>query len=392
MTTKRIICVVTGTRAEYGLLYWLMKEIQAADDLDLQIIATGMHLSPEFGLTYQQIECDGFTIDEKVEMLLSSDSEVGIAKSMGLAMIGFADALDRLQPDMMVVLGDRFEIFSAASVATVAKIPIAHIHGGETTEGAFDESFRHSITKMSHLHFTSTEVYRNRAIQLGEQPDRVFNVGAVGIDNINKLDLLDRAGFEESIEFGLGKRNLLITFHPVTLEPATAKEQFANLLTVLDDLDDTHFIFTKANADTDGRIINAMIDEYVKERRETAIAFTSLGQLRYLSSMQYMDGVVGNSSSGLLEVPSFKVGTVNIGDRQRGRVKAKSVIDCEPTKDGISDAISTLFSTDFKNGLDELKNPYGIGGASKQIARIIREYPIDGMLKKSFFDMAIEHA
>ena len=383
----RKICFVTGTRAEYGLLYWLMKEIQAADDLDLQVIATGMHLSPEFGITYLQIERDGFTIDEKVEMLLSSDSEVGIAKSMGLAMIGFADALARLQPDMIVVLGDRFEIFAAASTATVAKIPIAHIHGGEITEGVFDESFRHSISKMSHLHFTSTEEYRNRVIQLGEQPGSVFNVGAVGIDNINKLNLLDRAEFEQSIEFDLGKKNLLITFHPVTLEKGTAEEQFTNLLAVLDDLENTHLIFTKANSDTDGRIINAMIDKYVKGRRETAIAFTSLGQLRYLSAMQYMDGVVGNSSSGLLEVPSFKIGTVNIGDRQRGRVKAKSVIDCDPTKDGINEAISILFSTEFRKVLDRLKNPYGSGGASKQIAHIIREYPLDGILKKPFFDI-----
>ena len=386
MTSKKTICVVTGTRAEYGLLYWLMKEIQASDDFVLQVIATGMHLSPEFGLTYQQIERDGFTIDEKVEMLLSSDSEVGVAKSMGLAMIGFADALDRLNPDMMVVLGDRFEVFSAVSAAMIAKIPIAHLHGGEATEGLIDEPIRHSITKMSHLHFTSTEEYRKRVIQLGEQPDRVFNVGAVGIDNINKLELLDRAEFEQSIEFGLGKRNLLITFHPVTLESGTAEEQFSNLLAVLDDLDDTHLIFTKANADTDGRIINAMIDEYVKERRETAIAFTSLGQLRYLSAMQYMDGVVGNSSSGLLEVPSFKIGTVNIGDRQRGRVKAMSVINCEPTNDGISEAISILFSNGFRKELDEVKNPYGNGGASKQIVNIIREYPLDSILKKSFFD------
>ena len=263
MSRKRKICVVTGSRSEYGLLYWLMKEIQATENLQLQIITTGMHLSPEFGLTYQQIESDGFIIDEKVEMLLSSDSEVGIAKSMGLAMIGFADALRRLKPDMMVVLGDRFEIFSAASTATVAKIPIAHIHGGETTEGAFDEVFRHSITKMSHLHFTSTEEYRSRVIQLGEHPDRVFNVGAIGIDNIKRLRLLSRTEFEESIGFDLGKKNLLITFHPVTLEMGTAKKQFDILLTALDMMYDTHFIFTKANSDTDGRVINAMIDEFV---------------------------------------------------------------------------------------------------------------------------------
>ena len=387
MSRQRKICVVTGTRAEYGLLYWLMKEVQAADDLELQIIATGMHLSPEFGLTYQQIESDGFTIDEKVEMLLSSDTEVGIAKSMGIAMIGFAGALERLKPDMVVVLGDRFEIFSAASAATVAKIPIAHIHGGETTEGAFDESFRHSITKMSHLHFTSTEDYRKRVIQLGEQPDRVFNVGAVGIDNINKLKLLDRPTFEESIGFHLGKRNLLITYHPVTLETGTAEEQFSNLLKALDELENTHLIFTKANADTDGRIINAMIDDYVADRKDTTIAFTSLGQLRYLSAMQFIDGVVGNSSSGLLEIPSFNIGTVNIGDRQRGRVKAKSVIDCEPTKVGISGAISYLFSTQFQNGLVDLKNPYGEGGSAEKIVKTIANYPLHAVLKKPFYDL-----
>jgi len=386
MTSKRKICVVTGTRAEYGLLYWLMKEIQVIDDLELQIIATGMHLSPEFGLTYQQIESDGFAIDEKVEMLLSSDSEVGITKSMGLAMIGFADVLEKLKPDMLVVLGDRFEIFSAASAATVAKVPIAHIHGGETTEGAFDESFRHSITKMSHLHFTSTEEYRSRVIQLGEQPDRVFNVGAVGIDNIKKLNLLNRADFEKSIDFNLGKRNLLITFHPVTLETGTAEEQFSNLLMALDELDDTNLIFTKANADTDGRIINAMIDKFVLDRKETTVTFTSLGQLPYLSAIQYMDGVVGNSSSGLLETPSFKIGTVNVGDRQRGRVKAKSVIDCEPTQEGISDAISYLFSTQFQKGLVDLKSPYGEGGSAEKIVNTIRNYPLNAILKKPFYD------
>ena len=392
MTSKRTICVVTGTRAEYGLLYWLMKEIQATENLELQIIATGMHLSPEFGLTYQQIESDGFVIDEKVEMLLSSDSEVGISKSMGLAMIGFADALERLKPDMIVVLGDRFEIFSAASAAMIAKLPIAHLHGGEATEGLIDEPIRHSITKMSQLHFTSTEEYRSRVIQLGEQPDRVFNVGAVGIDNIKMLNLLDRTEFEKSIGFDLGKRNLLITFHPVTLETDTAEEQFANLLAVLDELDDTHLIFTKTNADTDGRIINAMIDEYVADRKETTVAFTSLGQLRYLSAMQYMDGVVGNSSSGLLEIPNFKIGTVNIGDRQRGRVKAKSVIDCEPTKGGIREAVFTLFTSEFGKRLEGMTNPYGDGVASNKIAKIIRDYPLDGILKKPFFDVSVREA
>jgi len=387
MTTKRTICVVTGTRAEYGLLYWLMKEIQAADELDLQIIATGMHLSPEFGLTYQQIEHDGFTIDEKVEMLLSSDSEVGIAKSMGLAMIGFADALDRLKPDMMVVLGDRFEIFSAASAATVAKIPIAHISGGDTTEGAIDESFRHSITKMSHLHFTSTEVYRDRVIQLGEQPGRVFNVGAVGIDNIKKLNLLDRKEFEESIGFKLGKKNLLITFHPVTLETGTAQEQFANLLTVLSDLCDTHLIFTKSNSDTDGRIINEMIDKFVVNTPKRAIAFTSLGQLRYLSAMKYVDGVVGNSSSGLLEAPSFKKGTINIGDRQKGRIQAESVINSHTDIESIKGSIELLYNDKFCNIVKNVSNPYGNGGTSTKIVEMLRKYDMGDLLKKCFYDI-----
>ena len=335
----RKICIITGTRAEYGLLYWLMKEVQASSKLELQIIATGMHLSPEFGLTYQQIERDGFSINKKVEMLLSSDSEVGVTKSMGVGLIGFADALHELKPDLLVVLGDRFEIFSAASAAMIAKIPVVHLHGGEVTEGAFDEPIRHSITKMSHLHFTATEEYRRRVIQLGEQPDRVFNVGAAGIDNIKRLKLLSKQEFEQSINFKLGKKNLLVTFHPVTLEDTTSKQQFSDLLTALNKLEDTHIIFTKANADTDGRVINKMIDKYVLEQPETTIAFNSLGQLRYLSAMQYVDGVVGNSSSGLLEAPSFKIGTVNIGDRQRGRVKASSIIDSISTEESVTSAL-----------------------------------------------------
>ena len=323
----RKICIITGTRAEYGLLYWLMQAVDVNKFLELQIIATGMHLSAEFGSTYQQIEQDGFIIDRKVEMLLSSDSEIGITKSIGLGVTGFADTLNDLKPDLIVVLGDRFEIFSAVIAAMIAKIPVAHIHGGEITEGLIDEPIRHSITKMSHLHFTATEEYRNRVIQLGEQPDRVFNVGAVGVDNIKRLHLFSREKFEQSINFKLGKRNLLITFHPVTLEHNTSKEQFENLLRVLDEQVDTHLIFTKANADTNGRIINQMIDDYVATHTDKAVSFTSLGQLRYLSAMQYIDAVVGNSSSGLLEAPSFKIGTINIGDRQAGRIKAESVIE-----------------------------------------------------------------
>ena len=386
---KRKICVITGTRAEYGLLYSLMKEIDAADTLKLQVLVTGMHLSPEFGLTYQQIEQDGFSIDKKVEMLLSSDCEVGITKSMGLGIIGFADALNELKPDLIIVLGDRFEIFAVASAATVARIPIAHLHGGETTEGAFDESFRHSITKMSHLHFTATEEYRNRVIQLGEQPERVFNVGATGIDNIIKLELLSKDAFEKSINFKMGKKNLLVTFHPVTLESGTAKEQFSNLLAALEQLDETCIIFTKANADTHGRIINKMIDQYVGERPKTTIAFTSLGTLRYLSAMQYINGVIGNSSSGLLEAPSFNIGTINIGDRQRGRIKAESVIDCEPTAENISIALERLMSSEFSESVKQVKNPVGEGGAAEKIVKIIKNYPLEGILKKRFYDFIL---
>src|SRR3989338_4133875 len=320
----RKICIITGTRAEYGLLYWLMKEMQSNASLELQVIVTGMHLSPEFGLTYKEIEKE-FSINKKIEMLLSSDTPIGISKSMGLAQISFAEAYEDLSPDIAVVLGDRFEIFSAATAAMIARIPIAHIHGGETTEGAFDEAIRHSVTKMSHLHFVATEEYRQRGIQLGEDPKRVFNFGAPGLDNINNLHLLTKEEFEESIGFKLGMKNLLVTFHPVTLEQSTAKEQFQQLLFALDSLSDTHIIFTKANADTDGRIINYMIDSYVSANSNKSIAFTSLGQLRYLSALQNVDAVVGNSSSGLIEAPSFKIGTINIGDRQKGRIKAASV-------------------------------------------------------------------
>lgn len=382
----RKICVVTGTRAEYGLLYWLMKEIQSDASLELQLIVTGMHLSPEFGLTYKEIEKD-FSINKKVEMLLSSDTPIGISKSMGLAQISFAEAYDELSPDIVVVLGDRFEIFSAATAAMIARIPIAHIHGGETTEGVFDEAIRHSITKMSHLHFVAAEVYRQRVIQLGEDPKRVFNFGAPGLDNILNLHLLTKDELKKEIGFKLGKNNYLVTFHPVTLEQATAQEQFQQLLLALDDLADSHIIFTKANADTDGRVINSMIDDYVSANSGKAIAFASLGQLRYLSVLQYVDAVVGNSSSGLTEAPSFKIGTVNIGDRQKGRIKAASVIDCAPDRDAIIKAIRQISSTEWQKNISQVKNPYGAGGASKNIASVLCSHPLAQLLKKKFNDL-----
>jgi GDP/UDP-N,N'-diacetylbacillosamine 2-epimerase (hydrolysing) len=385
----RKICVITGTRAEYGLLRWVMQGIKDDPELTLQIIATGMHLSPEFGLTYRQIEHDGFQIDRKVEMLTSSDTSVGIAKSMGLGLIGFADALNELKPDLIVVLGDRFEIFSAVSAALVARIPVAHLHGGELTEGAFDDAIRHSITKMSHLHFVAAEEYRQRVIQLGEQPDRVFLVGGLGIDNIKRLKLLDREELEAAIDFRLGPKNLLITLHPVTLETATAEEQMAELLAVLAELEDTQLIFTMPNADTDGRVLIKMVEEFVAQHTN-ARAYTSLGQLRYLSCVSHVDGVVGNSSSGLAEVPSFRKGTINIGDRQRGRLQAASVINCEPTHKSIAGAIKKLYSTDFQISLSKVTNPYGDGGASEKVVEIIKNYALCGIVKKTFYDLCNE--
>nr|WP_165786847.1 UDP-N-acetylglucosamine 2-epimerase [Aliarcobacter cryaerophilus] len=385
MNMKKI-CVVTGTRAEYGLLYWLLKEIEADKELQLQVIVTGMHLSPEFGLTYKEIEKE-FKINKKIEMLLSSDTSVGISKSMGLAQISFAESYDELKPDIVIVLGDRYEMFSATSAAMIARIPIAHIHGGEKTEGAFDESMRHSITKMSHLHFTATDEYKNRVIQLGEDPSRVFNIGGMGIENIKRLKLLSKDEFEKSIEFKLNIKNILVTFHPVTLENSTAKEQFQQLLDAIDELEDTNIIFTKANSDTDGRVINQMIDEYVTKNSHKSIVFTSLGQLRYLSALQYVDAVVGNSSSGLAEAPSFRIGTINIGDRQKGRIKASSMIDCEANKNSIVKAFAKLYSKEFQESLKTTINPYGDGCASKKIVEILKSVDLENILKKSFYDL-----
>jgi len=384
------ICVITGTRAEYGLLFYLLRRLDASDRFTLQLIVTGSHLSPEFGLTHQIIEQDGFCIDKKVEILLSSDSDFGVAKSMGLGMIGFADAFSELKPDLLICLGDRYEMFVAASVATVMKIPIAHIHGGETTEGAYDESFRHSISKMAYWHFTSTEVYRNRVIQLGEHPDRVFNVGGIGLDNINRLELLSRDDFQSAIKLQLNKKNLLVTYHPETLSnDKSTCEKFKSLLEVLRKLTDTSIIFTKANADAGGRVINSMIDTYVTNHASTSISFVSMGQLRYLSAMRYVDGVVGNSSSGLLEAPSFNIGTINIGNRQKGRVMADSIINCDATVASISSAIDKLYSEKFQNKLKDVTNPHGEGGATKKIIDMLKKFQFNINLNKEFFDISL---
>lgn len=385
---RKKICVITGTRAEYGLLQGLMDKIREDKDLILQVVATGAHLSPEFGRTYRQIEDDGFVIDEKLEMLLSSDTSVGIAKSVGLATIGFADIWERLKPDVIVLLGDRYEILAAAQAALIARIPIAHLHGGEVTEGAIDESIRHAITKMAHLHFAAAEPYRKRIIQLGEHPERVYNVGAPGLDNIKKLNLLDEQQFEESTGFRLSELNFLVTYHPVTATKQDNEISILNLLEALDDFPDARIIFTKANADADGRIINHWIDRYVAKNANRTIAFDSLGQVRYLSAIKHVQVVIGNSSSGIIEVPLFKKPTVNIGDRQKGRLKAASVIDCSEDREEISQAIKKALSPDFRKHLNDVESLYGIGDTAEKIIAVLKTADIDGLLQKGFYDLA----
>jgi GDP/UDP-N,N'-diacetylbacillosamine 2-epimerase (hydrolysing) len=382
---KRKICIVTATRAEYGLLYWLMKEIENDDELELQLqlIITGMHLSPEFGLTVKEIEKE-FKINKKIEILLSSDSEVGISKSMGLAGISFAEAFEELKPDYLVVLGDRFELVPIVSTAVIFNIPVVHLHGGEKTEGAVDEYFRHAVTKMSYLHFTSTEEYRKRVIQMGESPDRVFNVGAFGLENIYRLKLLSKEEFEKSINFKLKERNILVTYHPETLNVENIQRNFEEILKALNEFNGS-IIFTKANADTGGRIINQMIDEFVSKHKNT-IAFDSLGQFRYLSALKYVDIVLGNSSSGIVEVPSFKKATVNIGNRQKGRIKANSVIDVLPKENEILNAIEKVYSINFQELLRYIENPYQKEKfPSKKVIEAIKKTKI---ISKKFYDIA----
>ena len=384
----RKVCVVTGTRAEYGIMQNLIKLLHEDPELELQLLVTGMHLSPEFGNTIETIIADGFPISKKVEVLLSSDTPIGISKTMGLGMISFAEALNELAPDIMVVLGDRFEIFSAVAAAMIARIPVGHIHGGEATEGLIDEPIRHSITKMSHVHFPATEEYRNRIIQLGEQPERVFCTGTPGLDNIMSLDLLSKEEFEKSIEFALeDSPTALLTFHPVTLDFSSAEEQFGEVLAALSARPEMKVIFTMPNSDTDGRVIIKMINHFVANNPKRYKAFVSLGQLRYLSALKHVDLVIGNSSSGLIEAPSFKIPTINIGDRQKGRIKASSVINCEPTESSIIQALNKAFDNDFRASLRALNNPYGEAGASEKIKDILRDFDLENIIKKKFYDL-----
>ena len=382
---KRKICVFTSTRAEYGLLRWVMNDIELSGDLDLQLLVSGTHLSPAFGMTVEEIEDDGFDVDRRVEMLLDSDTPSAVTKSMGLAMVEFADVFQDLEPDVVVILGDRLEALAAATAATVAQIPIAHLHGGEVTEGAIDEAFRHSITKMAHLHFVAADPYRDRVLQLGEELDRVFVVGGLGLDNLERLEFMDRSQLADSLGFVFCERNLLITFHPVTLEPLESSAQFGELLAVLDRLEDTGLIFTLPNADVGGRALAAMVEDFVN-KRSNATAFNSLGQARYLSCLREVDGVVGNSSSGLLEAPSLGTGTVDIGSRQQGRLRAPSVISCAPDQDQIAVAISRLYSKEFRAVVEMRESPYGRAGASAKVVETLSTVALDGILRKHFVD------
>ena len=382
------VCVVTATRAEYGLLKPVIEKINKSEKLELQIIVTGAHLSPEFGLTYQEIEKDEYFITAKVEMLLSSDTSVGITKSMAVALMGFADCFEQHRPDMVVLLGDRYETLVVAIAAMIAKIPIAHIHGGEITEGAYDDAIRHSITKMSQLHFASTEEYKNRIIQLGEQPECVYNVGALGVENIKKVPLWSKEKLEKNLNFIFEDNTIMVTYHPVTLDYMSSEIQFKNLLQIIDKNKDLRVIFTKANADTDGRIINHMIDEYVEKNKDRCIAFTSLGMIRYLSALQFCKAVVGNSSSGIIEAPSFHIPTVNIGNRQQGRITAKTVIHCGYEVDNIKDALEKALSSNFQQSIKKEDNPYeGINTSYMIVKKIENALSKKIDVKKIFYDI-----
>lgn len=372
---KRKVAVFTGTRAEYGLLYWLLKEIQHSEGLELQLIVSGMHLSPEFGETWKRVEEDGFSISAKVEMLLSSDTAVGIVKSMGLGTIGFADALDRLQPDLLIVLGDRFEALAIVQAALIMRIPVAHIHGGEITEGAYDDAIRHAITKMSCLHFTAAEAYRQRVIQMGEPPERVFNVGAIGLDHLLRTPTMDIDELSANLSFSLTAPYFLVTYHPVTLAGEDPENAFAALLAALDCFPDYQVILTYPNADNGGRRIIPLLEEYASRNPSRVKAVPSLGTPRYLGALKHAAAVIGNSSSGIIEAPAFGVPTVNIGTRQQGRLSASSVLHCDGASSSIEKAIATAITPAFATSSRKAVNPYGKGDAARQIVSVIEGSP-----------------
>lgn len=382
---KRKICVITGSRAEYGHLYWLMKEIKADKAMDLQVLVTGMHVSPQFGNTYREIEKDGFKINAKVKMPLLKDTPAGILKAMGKGLMGFAEALERLKPDAAVILGDRYEMLVAAEACLIAKIPIAHLHGGEATEGAFDESIRHAITKMSHLHFTAAKEYAARVIQMGEHPRTVFAFGAPGLDHLRHLRFLSKPELENKLGFRFKKPLFLITYHPVTLEKSGPAESLKALFGALDAFPHASIIFTKSNADPSGGIIPKMLEQYRKKNPARVLVVTSLGQQKYLSAMKLADCVIGNSSSGIIEAPALKKATVNLGRRQQGRLRASSIIDCKETKPAIERAIRLSLSAGFQKKARRAISLYGQGNVSKKIKQKLKSADWDSLLMKSFY-------
>lgn len=385
----RKICVVTGTRAEYGLLSRLMRMIKESDKTQLQVVATNMHLSPKYGNTYKEIEADGFVIDKQVPIIdeTAPNDSYSTVMEMSRALNGFADAYSELKPDMLVVLGDRYEILAAAAAALIMRIPIAHISGGDVTEGAFDDAIRHSITKMSQLHFPSTEEYRKRVIQLGEQPDRVFNVGALGVENIKKMPLMDKEEIEKEIDFKIDENTILVTYHPVTLGNRTAKDDIDDFVAALEERKDIRVIFTMPNSDTGGQFIVDAINNFVAKNSERARAYKSLGVVRYLSVMRQVAAVVGNSSSGLVEVPSFGISTLNIGDRQKGRLAADSVYNCAPDKTSILNGLDMVLSPAFRQKAAETYNPYEKENTAQTIFDVISTYPLEQLNQKHFYDL-----
>ncbi len=381
------VCVITATRAEYGLLKPLIDALSQSNDYHLQLLVTGTHLSNEFGMTWKAIEKDGYTIDAKVEMLLSSDTPVGVSKSLGVMCMGLADAFESLQPDFIVLLGDRYEMVGVATVANLFSIPVVHIHGGEITQGALDDNFRHAITKLSHLHFASTAEYRQRIIQLGERPDKVFEVGAIGVDNIRNMKLLSRNELSESIDLDISQPYFLVTYHPATVGSSDVNVEIDNLMSALLSVPNTQSIITMSNADVGGRLINQRLEYWQGKYPERIALFTSLGQLRYLSAIKHCLAVVGNSSSGILEASSLKRPTVNIGNRQKGRTQAASVINCAIDVENITKALKVAISEDFQVKAKEVINPYGEGQATPKIMKQLKLIDWSRITDKEFYDI-----
>ena len=382
----RKICFVTGTRADYGIMVPLMRRIADSEEAIIQVVATNMHLSPEYGMTVNEIEADGFKVDRRVESLLSADTPSSTVKSMGLTEIGMADAFDQLRPDIAIILGDRYEMLAAASAALIFRIPVAHLHGGETTEGAYDDCIRHAITKLSYLHFTSTELYAQRVIQMGENPERVFWVGAPGAENIRKEILLPLEEVEQFLDFNLGNRYMVATFHPVTTQPGEEERQTTAFLNALSTKikEGWKVLFTLPNSDTGGRRVAELIKEWAAENKDSVKAVASLGRRRYYSVLAHSSAAVGNSSSGLIEAPSFGIPTLNVGDRQKGRAQGASVVNCDATESSIIAGLDKVLSPEMKEIASTAPNPYEKSGTVENIADKLLHYPLNK--QKTFYE------